>query len=103
MLSLVKSLLTALPDKRGVVKTAGALVLLPSGEELGGALYDTCVKLIQHIMGQQPCLMSGTSPSSKEMQSKEVRTQTACNKTHSSQVGQCSLMERLEIRTSCLQ
>ncbi len=77
MLSLVKSLLMALPDSDqggAVRRSAGVLALLPSGEELGGALYDTCVKLIQHIMGQQPCLISGNSPSSKERQSKEVRT-----------------------------
>ena len=75
MLSLVKSLVMALPNHHhaGVGKSAGVLPLLPSGEELGGALYDTCVKLIQHIMGQQPSMSMGASPSIKEKQSKEVR------------------------------
>lgn len=74
MLSLIKSLLTALcSTKVGVVKSVGVLGSLPGGEELGGALYDTCVKLIQHIMTQQPCtVITGASPSSKEVQAKEV-------------------------------
>ena len=74
MLGLVKSLLAAVHQgPGGVGKDAGVLDLLPNGEELGEALYDTCVKLIQHIVGQQPCIASGTSPSREERQSKEVR------------------------------
>lgn len=74
MLSLVKSLLMALPSTNvGVVKSSGILALLPDGEELGRVLYSTCMKLIQHIMSRQPCVViAGASPSSKEKQSKEV-------------------------------
>ena len=71
LLSLVKSLVLALPTTEvGVVKTVGILTLLPDGQELGGALYDSCVLLIQHIMSQQPNVVA--SPSSKEKVSKEV-------------------------------
>ena len=74
MLSLVKSLLKAVPGtKVGMARSTGILTQLPDGgEELGGVLYSTCVKLIQHIMSQQPCAaIAGASPSriSKEVSS----------------------------------
>lgn len=75
MLSLVKSLLMAVPGTSvGVVRSAGILAQLPDGgEELGGVLYGTCVKLIQHIMSRQPCVVvAEASPCSKENQSKDV-------------------------------
>ena len=75
MLSLVKSLLKAVPDtKVGVARSTGILTqLLDGGEELGGVLYNTCVKLIQHIMSRQPCAaIAGASPSNRDRQSKEV-------------------------------
>lgn len=74
MMSLVKSLLKA-GTNVGVARSTGILTHLPDGgEELGGVLYSTCVKLIQHIMGRQPCaVIAGASPSTRDRQSKEVR------------------------------
>ena len=74
MLSLVKSLLKAVPGTKvgaATCRSTGVLIQLPDGgEELGGVLYNTCVKLIQHIMSRQPCVaIAGASPS---RQSKEV-------------------------------
>ena len=78
MLSLVKSLLKTVPGtKMGVARSTGILTQIPDGgEELGGVLYSTCVKLIQHIMSRQPCVainIAGASPSNRDRQSKEVR------------------------------
>ena len=75
MLSLVKSLLKAVPGTNvGVARSTGILTQLPDGgEELGGVLYSTCVKLIQYIMSQQLCAaIAGASTSNRDRQSKEV-------------------------------
>lgn len=84
MLGLVKSLLVSLSDKcmPNTCKLEGVLASLPDGEELGGALYNSCVGLIQHIMSRQSCVaISGASPSTREKQSKEVSLFSDCYPT----------------------
>ena len=76
MLSLVKSLLKTVPGtKMGVARSTGIQTQIPDGgEELGGVLYSTCVKLIQHIMSRQLCVaIAGASPSNRDRQSKDRR------------------------------
>ena len=76
MMSLVKSLLSTFANhKEGVFKTTGVVALLPDEGALEGVLYDSCVKLIQYIVGwAQPHMAVRVSPLSREKRSKEVRT-----------------------------
>ena len=71
IISLVKSILTELHG-RSKVLNSGIISLLSDAEDLGSAIYDSCVKLIRHIVSQAETFFSALSPQHKEKGSKEV-------------------------------